>query len=75
MTLSLKLTRIQEGIAFFDMYANAARVTGPCGISMRLSEVREFLLRIQPDLVEVDREMLTDHDFHRLAGLKAVRFI
>lgn len=74
MRLALKLDRIQENIAFFEMYVNAARVTGSCGISIRLPELREFLLRLDPDLVEVNREMLTDHDFHRLAGLKAVRF-
>lgn len=75
MRLALKLDRIQQGIAFFDMHVNAARVTGQCGISIRVSEMREFLLRINPDLVEVDREMVTDQDFHRLAGIKAVRFL
>lgn len=74
MRLALKVDRVQEGIVFMDMFVNGARVSGSCGISMRISELRDFLLHIKPDVVEVDREQLSDHDFHRLAGLQAVRF-
>lgn len=75
MRLALKINRIEQGLAFMDMHVNAARVSGNCGITMRMSELKEFLLRVNPDLVEVDREMITDNDFHRLAGFSFVRFL
>ena len=64
-----------DGHIKISLLINGELVTGPCGITLRQSEIVDFIHRLQPDGIEVDREMISDHLFHRLAGFKNTRFV
>lgn len=54
---------------------NGQQITGPCGITIRTGEIAALLARLEPDLIEVDREMINDDVFHGVCGFKNTRFV
>lgn len=74
MKLSLRITGVDTYHVRMDMLLNGALVSGPCGIHVRDSELVDFILKLDPDLVEVDSENVTALIRRRLRGLTAVRF-
>lgn len=69
--------RIRKGdkLVECDLYVNGQVVSGQCGITVRASEISSFIKRLDPDSIEVEREMITDDIFHRVCGFKNARFV
>lgn len=60
---------------FMQLLVNSQRVTGECGITLRVAEITAFMLRLNPDRVDVMRENVSEDLFHRLIGFKNVNFV
>jgi hypothetical protein len=74
MRLVVRVDECSRSHVKLALLVNGGLVSGPCGITIRVAELVDLILRIKPDEIEADREMLTEDVFHRICGFKETRF-
>lgn len=73
--LEVRIDHGSKSAVHMDLLFNGEQISGPCGITIRVGEVTALLAKLEPDLIEVDRENITDDVFHRVCGFKNTRFV
>lgn len=73
--LEVRIDQGSKSAVHLHLLFNGEQVSGPCGITIRVGEITALLARLEPDLIEVDREMINDDIFHRVCGFKNTRFV
>lgn len=69
------VTSATDSHARLQLYLNGGLVSGPQGITVRVSDLLPFLYRLDPERIQVYRENITDRVFHRLVGYRSVIFL
>lgn len=72
MRTRIKVLRQVPGFVQLALFINGNLASGQCGIVVRPPELVELILRLAPDRVEVDTEMVDDDIRQRLQGFAAV---
>lgn len=75
MNLTLRILESGRAHVKLALYVNGGLVSGPCGITVRRAELVEFVLRVDPEEIEVDRENISSYVWERLRGFKALRLV
>ncbi len=75
MRIKVRIFKATADHVQLALFVNGGLASGQCGLALRVSEVVEFLLRLNPDRVEVDLENVTDDLRSRLQGFTAVTFV
>lgn len=68
--LKVRIKKEIDGSLFMDMYVNGGIVSGACGMTIRVTEIVAFLLKVSPDNILIDREGVSDDLLFRLRGFK-----
>lgn len=74
MRLVLRINSANKMHVNLSVWVNGGLATGTCGLTLRVSEVADFIVHTNPDKVSVDRENITEDVFRRVAGFKNVWF-
>jgi hypothetical protein len=75
LKVEIIITNATDSHARLQLYLNGGLVSGPQGITVRVSELLPFLYRLDSERVQVYRENITDRVFHRLVGYRSVIFL
>ena len=71
--LALMIERERDDLVTLSLKLNGVKVSGACGITVRTSELIDFIRRINPDGVTVDREMVSAYLVALLGPIEAER--
>lgn len=74
MRTALRIDECSRSHVKLALWINGDLVSGPCGITIRVANLVDFILRLQPDRVEAVRENITEDVFHRICSFKETRF-
>lgn len=75
MNLTLRIIENDRSHVKMAMYLNGGLVSGACGITIRRSELVEFVIRLDPEELEVDREQISSYVWERLRGFKKLKLV
>ncbi len=71
--IALRIEREHDQLVTLQLRVNGQRASGQCGITLRSSELADFISRTNPDKVVVDREMVSAHLVALLGPLERER--
>lgn len=63
----------EDGSVNLSLFVNGAIASGNCGITVRRSELVDFIRQVNPDGVEVDREQVSGFLVAQLGPLESER--
>lgn len=69
------ITNATDSHARLQLYLNGGLVSGPQGITLRVSDLLPFLYRLDPERIQVYPENITDRVRSRLKGCRNVFFL
>jgi hypothetical protein len=75
MRIRIKILNSTISHANLYLYADGDLITDVNGITLRNSQVPQFLILLEPEIVIVDRSHITDDLWKRIRDFKAVQLI
>lgn len=75
MRIAIRIKQNSPDHTKVDMWVNGGLSTGLCGITLRNSEVIDFIFHLKPDAIDVDRESINLELYKKLENMDKVCFI